>query len=210
MAYRTTSGPAAAGGIRGVSRRRVLEMFGGMGLAAVGAGATAGCGATPRPGQSAGRVAAPGPRGVLGANINGDPGWSNFNELQAVSATWLRGFFAMPDADHGAVASQPVIRTLLAAHARGYRTVLSLKFPYSSQPVPIPGSPAMATALRRLTAVLAAVMGTVDILVVGNEPFIECRAQDRAGRLNVFYETVARHVISYRERQGAPNRTTRL
>lgn len=117
----------------------------------------------------------------------------------------------MPDADHGAVAGQPVIRTLLAAGARGYRTVLSLKFPYFTEPVPTPGSPAMATALRRLADALPVVMGKVDILVVGNEPFIECLANDRdTNQLNVFYETMARHVIAYREQNGSPNRKTTL
>jgi hypothetical protein len=51
--------------------------------------------------------------------------WANFAELRAVSATWLRGFFPRPDADLGALAGRPVIRTLLAAGTRNYRTVLS-------------------------------------------------------------------------------------
>jgi hypothetical protein len=191
--------------LRRFSRRRVLAMSGSIGLAAV-----AGCGGAPAPGHgapAADRVTAPPPRGVLGANMNSDSDWADFSELRAVSATWLRGFFAMPDADHGDVASQPVIRTLLAASARGYGTVLSLKFRYATQPVPTPGSPAMATALRRLASVLPAVTGTVDILVIGNEPFIECRAQDRDNpALNVFYETVARHVIAYLERHGGATR----
>jgi hypothetical protein len=187
-------------------------MTGALGLAVVnaaGLGAAAGSDNASGSSLSAGRVTASPPRGVLGANFNGATDWANFAELQAVSATWLRGFFPMPDADHGAVARQPVIRTLLAAGARGYGTVLSLKFPYSTKPIPTPGSPAMATALRRLNAVLPAVIGTVDVLVVGNEPFIECRAQDRGNRLNVFYETMAQHTIAYR-RQHDPNHTTRL
>lgn len=142
--------------------------------------------------------------------MNGDRDWADFDELRAVDATWLRGFFAMPDADHGAVADQPVIRTLLAAGAQGYGTVLSLEFPYSSAPIPTPGSPAMDTALRRLSAVLPTVMDKVDILVIGNEPFIECRAQDRGSGVNQFYETLARHVISYQERQGGSSDGTRL
>lgn len=198
-------GPAAIGRF---SRRRALGMSGAIGLAALCSAsmdAIGGCDVTRSSRanaglatvQNVGQATAP-PRGVLGANFNGDPDWARFAELQAVSATWLRAFFTMPDADHGVVANQPVIRTLLAAHARGYRTVLSLKFPYFDQPIPSPGSPAMATALRRLTAVLPAVMGTVDVLVIGNEPFIEC--QDRnSNALNVFYETMAQHAISYRE-----------
>ena len=50
-------------------------------------------------------------------------------------------------------------------------------------------------------------MNKVDILAVGNEPFIETRAQDH-GRLNAFYEALARHVIDYRNKHyGAKSRT---
>lgn len=143
--------------------------------------------------------------------MNGDTNWANFAELRAVSGTWLRAFFPMPEADHGSVADQPVIKTLLAAKAQGFSTVLSLKFPYNSAPMPTAGSPAMSTALRRLAAVLPAVMGKVDILAIGNEPFIECQKQERRTEaVNQFYEAVSREVIAYRERMSGSGSGTSL
>ncbi|MBB4687551.1 twin-arginine translocation signal domain-containing protein [Amycolatopsis jiangsuensis] len=185
-----------------VSRRSALGLAG---VAAAGL-ALSGCGDDPVPQP----ITAPPPDGVLGANFNGDPGRVTFAELENISATWLRGFFPMPQADRGAVPEHPVIRMLTTAAAKGYGTVLSLKFPYAGEPLPTPGSPAMTTALRRLDAVLPEVLGKVDILVIGNEPFIECRPQDRVQRLNVCYETLAQHVIAYRQRNCGADCTTQL
>lgn len=150
-------------------------------------------------------MAKPKPEGVLGANFNGDPKVASFAELNDVQATWVRGFFAMPDADQGDPATKPAIQWLLDAAARGYGTVLSLKFPYSKDPIPAPGQPTMDTALKRLDKVLDAVLGKIDIIGIGNEPFFESRKEDRDSRLNVFYENLARHAISRRD--GAQSNT---
>jgi hypothetical protein len=188
-----------------LSRRRLLRMSA-MGLVVAGAGSSAGCGVSqathpkaailqPDPGEF---VIAPRPEGVLGVNFNEYPGVMNFSELQDVKATWVRGFFPMPDADKGSPADLPVIQALLTVAGRGYGTVLSLKFPYSHAAIPTLGSAAMTTAQRRLDAVLPAVMNKIDILVIGNEPFIECEPKDRnSDRLNVFYETMAQQAIDY-------------
>jgi len=89
--------------------------------------------------------------------------------------------------------------------------VLSLKFPYFDEPIPVPGTSAMAAAQRRLAAVLPVVIGKLDIVAIGNEPFIECEARDRdSARLSVFYETMARQAIAYRRQQGDAGARTRL
>ncbi|KAA9157976.1 hypothetical protein FPZ12_023865 [Amycolatopsis acidicola] len=113
----------------------------------------------------------------------------------------------MSDADKENPAESASIKALLSAAQRGYRTVLSLKFVYFKQAIPTAGSGAMATASRRLDDVLAAVLDKVDILVIGNEPFIECQDADRGSdRLNEFYETLARQAIAYRDRNGGKTR----
>lgn len=202
-----------------VSRRSALATLGTAGLAAI-----AGCGGgspspAPSPDGASPSGASPSGSGVgggtariarnaLGANINGDAGPSDLADMAAVSAPWLRAFYPMAEADQPNVAGQPLISEMLEARGKGYGTALSLMFPYASQPIPAPGSTALATALRRLATVLDAVMGKVDILVVGNEPFIECRSQDRdSTALNVFYETLAKSVISYRSQHGATSAT---
>jgi hypothetical protein len=190
----------------GLTRRRLFGASAVAGLAVTGGLAASRAskaairvGAIPRP--APGRpVTAPSPAGVIGTNINGDdPAIMSFAELQNVGATWVRGFYAMPGADKGGIAGQPVILALLSAAGRGYGTVLSLKFPYNNAPVPVPGTAAMATAERRLDAVLPIVMGKVDILAIGNEPFIECESADRdSTRLNAFYEAMAQRAMGYR------------
>jgi hypothetical protein len=150
-----------------------------------------------------GRISAPPADGVLAANYNQSLDAIDFAQLEAVSATWLRGFYVMPDADRSpGVADQPGMRKLLAAADRGYRTVLTLKFPYDTA-LPTPGSPEMRTALDRLDKVLAVAMGEVDIVTVGNEPFYETPDADKhSSRINDFYEALARHTVQYRERHG--------
>jgi hypothetical protein len=191
---------------RQFSRRQVMGAAGALGLAAVG---MAGCDSkaapsttpgtasstthgatsstTPSPGssRSPGRVTAPPAQGVLAANYNQDFGLIDFSQLEAASASWLRGFYIMTDADKGHVADQSGIRKLLAAADRGYGTVLTLKFQYHknsttlNQPLPAPGSAAMRTALTELQKVLEVALGKVDIIVIGNEPFYETTKADR-------------------------------
>jgi hypothetical protein len=80
------------------------------------------------------------------------------------------------------------------AHDRGFQTLPSLKFPKSGISFPRPGSEEMAAELARLDRVLPLVLGTVDVITIGNEPFIESMPSERDEQLNEFYETVARHV----------------
>ncbi|MCX2731722.1 hypothetical protein OOZ19_15885 [Saccharopolyspora sp. NFXS83] len=123
-----------------------------------------------------------------------------FPELEAMNSSWLRGFVTMHKTDQGDPAQQPELRLLLEAADRGYGTALSLKFQNSDRPLPRPGSPAMNADLARLDKVLPAVMDRVELLCVGNEPFLETRRSDRTERLNEYYEILTRHVIDYRRR----------
>jgi hypothetical protein len=206
---------------RVLSRRRMLGMSGAAGLAVLGAAGCQGDSSGPskkgsgsdewegvnsqseheeaEQRENGARLA----DGVLGANFNGDPAKVTFAELENVSASWLRGFFNMRDADKGSIAGKPQIKMLLDARERGLGTALSLKFQYNEHPIPTPGSDAWKTAFARLEKVLPVVMNKVDILVVGNEPFLEARESDRDRRLNKFYEELAQHVIAYREKHSA-------
>jgi hypothetical protein len=92
------------------------------------------------------------------------------------------------------------IKTLLAAHDQGYGTVLSLKFPYNNREIPSPHSTAMAAELALVDKVMHSAMGKVDIVAIGNEPFIESLPGDRNATLNAFYEKIPQHVISYRKK----------
>ncbi|MCG5215596.1 hypothetical protein [Streptosporangium sp. KLBMP 9127] len=149
------------------------------------------------------------PRGALGANFNQNLDAVNYRELRETGTEWVRGFFPMPATDQGDPAEHFAIRTIVQTAGRGYDTILSLKFPYNQASFPEPGSAAMAAELARLDRVLPNLLDKVDIITIGNEPFIESLPAERDQRLNEFYETVARHVIDYRrEHCGADCRTT--
>ena len=204
---RAEPGSGRADGPAVLSRRRLFGLSAAAGLAAAAVGTSAGCAPSSalqavgvrEAGAGGRKVTAPPANGVLGANFNGDPRVMTYPELEDLGATWVRGFFAMPDAEHGDPAEKPAVKAILDAAGRGYGTVLSLKFPYFHKPLPAPGTPQMEAELRRLEAVLRAVMGKVDILVIGNEPFIESRKQDHDDRINVFYEALASRAIQHRD-----------
>lgn len=206
-----TGGPSAErrADPRRPTRRRVLGLVGGAGLLAAGC-ESAGVGGS-NTGNSAGtgrRTAAP--QDVLGVNFNEQPRGMTTAVLDDLHTTWVRGFVPMPGLDSVPVSRQPAISTLLSFADSGYHTVLSLKFPYQDKPLPQPGTSAMDAELARVDKVLGAVLDTVDILVIGNEPFIETRAQDRATLLNPFYEHIAAHVIAERTKRCGSHCRTRL
>lgn len=148
--------------------------------------------------STAGPQAARDPQGGLGANFNEHLVGLRFHELELGRTKWVRGFYPMPLADGEAPEDNPGIRNLLQARTRGYGTVLSMKFPYKNRAFPKPGTPGMTREMRRVAKLLIAVMGRVDILVIGNEPFIESRPADRNENLNAFYEHIAKQVIKFR------------
>jgi hypothetical protein len=197
--------------VRRISRRCFIGTSGTVGMSAVLGSLIAAPTAMAEPGR--GRVAAPGTRaqeayGALGANFNGLIANLEVRELQIGRTHWIRGFFPVTDADNGELTQNANIQTIVNIGTRGYRTILTLKFPYNKSPMPAPDSPAMETALAQVDKILAAVLDRVDIIEIGNEPFIESRPEDRGDPLNIFYETVARHIIAYRRMHcGSPCRT---
>ena len=111
--------------------------------------------------------------GALGANYNENLDELDYRELSEARASWVRGFYVLPEADTVPPAESPTIGSIIDAHDGGFGTVLSLKFPKANASFPAPGTDAMATELERLDRVLPLVLGTVDIVTIGNEPFIE-------------------------------------
>lgn len=195
-----------------ISRRRLLGASG-----ALGAAGAIGISAAGRPAPalardaSAGAGALPHALGVLGADYDQNLTDISGPELHAAGARWLRGFYPTPQADAGPIADDAGIQAVLAASGQGYGTVLNLQFPYGKMAMPAPGSDAMAVVLARLDKILPAVMNQVDILVVGNEPFIESMAADRNdGTLNTFYEAVAQHIIAFGQANFGSASTTLL
>ncbi|WP_083821951.1 hypothetical protein [Saccharopolyspora spinosa] len=77
-----------------------------LGLAAVGvARRSPGGGGTSTSDAPIRPVTAPQPVGVLGANVDQNLDTTNFDELRAVSATWLRGLYNVQFTDQDDVVS---------------------------------------------------------------------------------------------------------
>ncbi|WP_461072443.1 hypothetical protein [Streptomyces pseudoechinosporeus] len=200
------------------SRRRLLGLAGG-GAALLLAGCRSdeagadgsGGGGAGGSGSHAGHRRRPAaPEDVLGANFNEEPRGMTASVLDDLRTRWVRGFVPMPELDSVEAPRQPAIKSLLSFADSGYGTVLSLKFPYRKMPLPQPGTSAMDAELARVDEALDAVLDKVDILVIGNEPFLETRDEDRATRLNPFYEAIAAHVIAERKKRCGSECRTRL
>ena len=135
------------------------------------------------------------PAGALGANFNEHLTWINHDELRRVKSQWVRGFIDMHQVDSANLANDPNLQSLFAARDAGFNTILSFKWNYKDNDFPHHGSQGHLAELECFTTVLAHVMGQVDILVIGNEPYIE--AKPGCGQhLNNFYETMAETAIS--------------
>jgi hypothetical protein len=148
-------------------------------------------------------------QGALGANYNEHFEDVDYRDLEKADARWIRLFLPMPQVDRGA-AGHGAIKATLDAHAHGIKTILSLKFPYNHEDFPKAGTPAFERELARIDAVLPLVIGKADILVIGNEPYIESPEKDRDLDLNAFYEAMARRVIDYRAKACPGACLTRL
>ncbi|HEY9721471.1 MAG TPA: hypothetical protein V6D47_05630, partial [Oscillatoriaceae cyanobacterium] len=147
---------------------------------------------------------------ALGANYNESLTTIDERELSRVDAAWLRGFLDMHLMGDVDPATDPNVRAILAAKAHGHSVILSLKWNYHTLDFPRPDSPEMAAELARLRRLLPVVLGKVDILVIGNEPFIEAKPEQRDERLNVFYETLANTVMDAWKTQGGAGSGTQL
>ncbi|MFI6348228.1 hypothetical protein [Streptomyces sp. NPDC050560] len=186
-----------------MSRRRLIAASGAVLLAAActdgggdddggDGGGSGGESSSPSGGPDTGSA----PDGALGVNFNEDPTGTGLTELDSVKASWLRGF-VRADKEPGPVEHR-ALSALLTASEHGYGTVLNLKLPFQDQAFPRPDSAEMDRILGTVDKVLDTAMDKVNILAVGNEPFIESRQRDWSGPLGDFYEKVAHHVLDYR------------
>jgi len=131
------------------------------------------------------------PATALGVNFNGVPDDINTADLARTGTTWIRGFidhhdFLLP-ADNPV--KQKLTSGLTKLHnvhqppsgQRGYKTIVNIKFNFEDEKLyPFPTTEAaINTELAGLNSLLTAIYPDSDILVIGNEPFIETPLQYR-------------------------------
>ncbi|MBV8102236.1 MAG: hypothetical protein JOZ31_24085 [Verrucomicrobia bacterium] len=134
---------------------------------------------------------------ALGVNYNQFLTSINEQELNQVDATWIRGFIEMHLLGNQDPSQNANVQAILKAKAKGHRTILNLKWNYETEPFPLPGSAAMNKELDQLHELLPVLAGKVDILVIGNEPFIETEPSQSEQPLIGFYRAMADDVIAY-------------
>ncbi|NYT40759.1 hypothetical protein HZY97_08325 [Sphingomonas sp. R-74633] len=148
-------------------------------------------------------------QGALGASFNDQVGELDYRDLEKSGAKWVRMSLPLPQLDKG-VGSNAVLNKVLEVSERGYSTVLSLKLGYVGTIPPQVGSDAYLKDVARLDSVLALVTGKVDVLVIGNDPFLEVPEKNRDDSFNAYYEAIAKHVIAHRAKNCAATCKTRL
>lgn len=135
----------------------------------------------------------------LGVNYNGQFSYINYNDLQRTKTKWVRGFidvlqlYQNPDS----LATNPDIVNYLKLKAHGYKTILNLKWNFSNSNFPNPYSTEMSNYEAFLKKILDLVWNKTDVLVIGNEPFIETKSSENGYPLVQFYETIATYIHNY-------------
>ncbi|MBX7135225.1 MAG: hypothetical protein K1X67_21360 [Fimbriimonadaceae bacterium] len=140
--------------------------------------------------------------GELGVNYNGVFSQIDRADLTRTKAHWIRGFVDYYQFKNGSrsLRSDAGLKKFALAHSQGYKTIINLKFNFENRDLPI-GPAAIRRELSYLETVLDAVYDDTELLVCGNEPFIESKIAQRDARLSNFYKAVALRVKAYREGQ---------
>lgn len=172
--------------------------------------ALAGCGdstsAVEEPGEKPeppGQNAEP-PAQVIGVNVNGQYDVMKFENVERSGTTWVRGFldFFQLYPHESNLETDERVQNYIRLKERGYKNILNLKWNFSDRSFPAAESQEMQDYKAYLQKLLDTVWSSTDIIVVGNEPFIESRRAERDNRLVVFYQEIANYVRNYRSESG--------
>ena len=141
----------------------------------------------------------------VGVNFNQSLQHSVPQDLDRVNTTWVRGFFRFFPFynDQTMLNEDPDLENFLDLQNHGFKTILSIKFNFHNDPIPGVNSQEMSDYKDFMVRVLNRVWGQIDVIVVGNEPFIESMSEDRNTTLVDFYQEMCRVVNGYRQTHTA-------
>ena len=152
-------------------------------------------------------AAVPAQASELGVNYNGLTRNYNLSELQRTETTWVRAFIdvtRLQDLGEAAIATDPDVVGFKQIRAAGFKVILNLKYDYSGSDFPSNVNSQAFIDIRAFTTkVLNEVYNSTDLIVVGNEPFIESDPADRDNDLFLFYKQMSNHVITYNQARRA-------
>ena len=152
-------------------------------------------------------LAAEGPEQAVGVNYNGQFDFIDYGDLERTRTTWVRGFtdFFQLYPDVQKLHTDRRLANFLELKKNGYKTILNIKWDFRNKSFPEPKSAEMENYKKFLRKLLGKVWMATDIIVVGNEPFIESRKTERDERLVAFYSEIAKEVNSFKKGQGIGN-----
>lgn len=161
------------------------------------------------PGKNDGaRHAAGKEKTILGINFNENlsPDFVSFPEIGSSKTSWVRGFitfFELYDkykSGDNRWSDDPRLLTYKKIHESGYKTVLNIRYMFRKHGLTIPPkqSGRYTGYLDFTDSLLAVLLPETDIIVAGNEPFIDAPdAQVKSPELVDFYISVARRIHDY-------------
>ncbi len=140
---------------------------------------------------------------ALGVNYNEQLQFIDFNDLKRTETTWVRGFidfFQLYDKP-ASLHTDEKVTNYLALKDHGYKTILNIKWNFKGREESLSAGNSIETKayLDFLNQLLEKVWYKTDMLVIGNEPFIETLIEERDQRLVDFYTTIARAVEKFRD-----------
>lgn len=140
------------------------------------------------------------PAQVIGINVNGQYNVMKLENAERSGTIWVRGFldFFQLYPHESNLESDERVQNYIKLKENGFKNILNLKWDFSNRSFPGTDSEEMQNYKTYLDKLLEKVWSRTDIIVVGNEPFIESRQSERDNRLIVFYQEIANHIRNFR------------
>ncbi|TZF82279.1 hypothetical protein FW774_16475 [Pedobacter sp. BS3] len=134
----------------------------------------------------------------MGVNLNEQVDVADMQDLADTKTKWVRCFVEFIDVyKAGTINTDAKIAAFNSLKSRGYNTVLNLKFNFLANGFPAVNSTDWNNYLNFINTLLAKVMPYTDVIVVGNEPFIEAAQSTWNEPLNSFYKAACDKVHTY-------------
>lgn len=134
----------------------------------------------------------------IGVNYNESFQGIRAGELSASKTKWVRGFVdVFNHYDNQDLNTNTRIIQYLSLPDMGYKTVLNLKFNFIARAYPAVNSDTWNNYIAFIDQILDRVIAKTDVIVVGNEPFIESETSAWNEPLNTFYKAAATRVNQY-------------
>lgn len=126
----------------------------------------------------------------------------DLTKLARTKTTWVRGFFdffAYYQNQDRLTDPNDQLQAFLNLKSSGYKTILNIKWNFHNKAYPDTTSTEIAAYNEFLQRFLNRVWGKIDIIVVGNEPFIESmNDSERNNNLAPFYQYMCNRVHEYK------------